>query len=144
MEAHNSNNDFTVGCILSIKTPLGEEFQGQVLTSDRSSNILVLKEGINSGSRPNRNIRLLKANYIKEFTFLGHGKLSWRLKDLGLLLQLKLRAFFMLCPKRTRPSWVGLEAAAWLQIASGNASTFPLYSHSLKSVLGFNQHAWGG
>ena len=27
-----------------------------------------------------------------------------------------------------------------MQIASGNAYNFPLYSHSLKSVLGFNQH----
>ncbi|GMY35739.1 protein NUCLEAR FUSION DEFECTIVE 4-like [Fagus crenata] len=40
----------------------------------------------------------------------------------------------------TRPPWVGLGAAVWIEIASGNAYTFPLYSHSLKSVLGFNQH----
>ncbi|KAH7569113.1 hypothetical protein ACOSP7_012336 [Xanthoceras sorbifolium] len=40
----------------------------------------------------------------------------------------------------SRPPWVGLGAAVWLQIASGNAYNFPLYSHSLKSVLGFNQH----
>ncbi|XP_073040065.1 protein NUCLEAR FUSION DEFECTIVE 4 [Primulina eburnea] len=40
----------------------------------------------------------------------------------------------------TRPPWVGLGAAVWIQIAAGNASTFPLYSPSLKSVLGFNQH----
>ncbi|KAI6679223.1 hypothetical protein NL676_033104 [Syzygium grande] len=40
----------------------------------------------------------------------------------------------------TRPPWVGLGAAVWVQIASGNSYTFPLYSHSLKSVLGFNQH----
>ncbi|CAN0838607.1 Protein NUCLEAR FUSION DEFECTIVE 4 [Linum grandiflorum] len=40
----------------------------------------------------------------------------------------------------TRPPWVGLGAAVWVQIASGNAYTFPLYSHSLKSVMGFNQH----
>ncbi|KAK7330014.1 hypothetical protein VNO77_24199 [Canavalia gladiata] len=38
-----------------------------------------------------------------------------------------------------RPPWVGLGAAVWVQIASGNGYTFPLYSHSLKSVLGFNQ-----
>lgn len=74
MEAQNSNEDFAVGCILSIKTTLGEEFQGQVLTFDRPSNILVLQEGINSGSGPKRNIRLLKANYIKEFTFLAQGE----------------------------------------------------------------------
>ncbi|OMO65267.1 Nodulin-like protein [Corchorus capsularis] len=39
----------------------------------------------------------------------------------------------------TRPPWVGLGSAVWVQIASGNAYTFPLYSHSLKSVLGFTQ-----
>ena len=39
----------------------------------------------------------------------------------------------------TRPPWVGLGAAVWVQIAAGNAYTFPLYSHSLKSVLGFTQ-----
>ncbi|CAJ1944706.1 unnamed protein product [Sphenostylis stenocarpa] len=38
-----------------------------------------------------------------------------------------------------RPPWVGLGAAVWVQICSGNGYTFPLYSHSLKSVLGFNQ-----
>ncbi|CAK9146278.1 unnamed protein product [Ilex paraguariensis] len=39
----------------------------------------------------------------------------------------------------SRPPWVGLAAAAWVQIAAGNAYTFPLYSPALKSVLGFNQ-----
>ncbi|KAF5946767.1 hypothetical protein HYC85_016995 [Camellia sinensis] len=39
----------------------------------------------------------------------------------------------------SRPPRVGLGAAVWLQIASGNAYNFPLYSHSLKSVLEFSQ-----
>ncbi|GAB2260807.1 hypothetical protein Droror1_Dr00011662 [Drosera rotundifolia] len=39
----------------------------------------------------------------------------------------------------TRPPWIGLSAAILIQIAAGNAYNFPLYSHSLKSVLGFNQ-----
>jgi len=39
----------------------------------------------------------------------------------------------------TRPPWVGLGAAVWVQIAVGNSYTFPLYSPSFKSVLGFNQ-----
>lgn len=34
---------------------------------------------------------------------------------------------------------MGLAAAVWVEIASGNAYTFPLYSHSLKSVLGLSQ-----
>ncbi|KAF6154465.1 hypothetical protein GIB67_028357 [Kingdonia uniflora] len=39
----------------------------------------------------------------------------------------------------SRPPWVGLGATVWVSIASGNAYNFPLYSHSLKSTLGFNQ-----
>lgn len=39
----------------------------------------------------------------------------------------------------SRPPWVGLAAAVWIQIASGNAYSFPLYSYSLKSVLGLSQ-----
>lgn len=39
----------------------------------------------------------------------------------------------------TRPPWVGLAAALWLQIATGNSYNFPLYSSTLKSVLGYNQ-----
>ncbi|KAK6242038.1 hypothetical protein SCA6_007427 [Theobroma cacao] len=60
--------EFAVGCFLSIKTTLGDEFEGQIITFDRLSNILVLQEGPKSG--PRRNIRLLKANYIKEFSLL--------------------------------------------------------------------------
>ncbi|CAL1413680.1 unnamed protein product [Linum trigynum] len=37
-----SDEDFAVGCMLSIKTTLGDEFDGQVVTFDRPSNILVL------------------------------------------------------------------------------------------------------
>ncbi|KAF2607916.1 hypothetical protein F2Q68_00045301 [Brassica cretica] len=39
----------------------------------------------------------------------------------------------------SRPPWVGLAAAVWVQMSAGNASTFPLYSAALKLVLGFNQ-----
>ncbi|MED6143578.1 hypothetical protein PIB30_007524 [Stylosanthes scabra] len=39
----------------------------------------------------------------------------------------------------SRPPWVGLSAAVWVQIAAGNAYNFPLYSSSLKSVLSLNQ-----
>ncbi|XWS22558.1 hypothetical protein CRYUN_Cryun29cG0046600 [Craigia yunnanensis] len=60
--------EFAVGCFLSIKTTLGDEFEGQIISFDRLSNILVLQEGSKSG--PRRNIRLLKANYIKEFSLL--------------------------------------------------------------------------
>lgn len=70
----NSSEEFAVGCLLSIKTTLGDEFEGQVITFDRPSNILVLQEGLKSGSGPRRNIRLLKANYIKEFSFLGQAE----------------------------------------------------------------------
>ncbi|KAK9666408.1 hypothetical protein RND81_14G183300 [Saponaria officinalis] len=39
----------------------------------------------------------------------------------------------------TRPPWVGLAAAVWVQLGSGNPYTFPLYSPTLKSVLGYSQ-----
>ncbi|XP_006659251.1 protein NUCLEAR FUSION DEFECTIVE 4-like [Oryza brachyantha] len=39
----------------------------------------------------------------------------------------------------TRPPWVGLAAAAWVQMAAGNAYAFPLYSPALKSALGYTQ-----
>ncbi|CAA2934773.1 Hypothetical predicted protein [Olea europaea subsp. europaea] len=72
MEPHGE--DFAVGCILSIKTTLEEEFQAQVIAFDRPSNLLILQEGVKSGSVSKRNIRLLKANYVKEFNFLGRGE----------------------------------------------------------------------
>ncbi|XVF02398.1 hypothetical protein REPUB_Repub04eG0172300 [Reevesia pubescens] len=62
------SEEFAVGCLLSIKTTLGDEFEGQIISFDPVANILVLQEGSKSG--PRRNIRLLKANYIKEFSFL--------------------------------------------------------------------------
>ncbi|KAI4381988.1 hypothetical protein MLD38_008002 [Melastoma candidum] len=39
----------------------------------------------------------------------------------------------------SRPPWIGLAAAVWIQLATGNAYNFPLYSAALKSVLGYNQ-----
>ncbi|XP_074276145.1 protein NUCLEAR FUSION DEFECTIVE 4-like [Silene latifolia] len=39
----------------------------------------------------------------------------------------------------TRPPWVGLAAAVWVQLGSGNPYTFPLYTPTLKTVLGYNQ-----
>ncbi|KAL3339236.1 hypothetical protein AABB24_028062, partial [Solanum stoloniferum] len=72
MEAFN-NEEFAIGCALSIKTTLGDEFEAQVIAYDKPSNILVLQEGV-SASGPKRDIRLLKANYIKEFSFLGQNQ----------------------------------------------------------------------
>jgi len=39
----------------------------------------------------------------------------------------------------TRPPWVGLAAAVWVQFAAANSYNFPLFSPALKSVLGFSQ-----
>ncbi|XP_068636853.1 uncharacterized protein [Aristolochia californica] len=65
-------DEFAVGCHLSVKTSLGDEIDGQIITFDRPSNILVIQEGSKAGAKCN--IRLLKANYIKEFTLLGKGE----------------------------------------------------------------------
>ncbi|KAK9113870.1 hypothetical protein Syun_020667 [Stephania yunnanensis] len=67
-----SSEDFAVGCILAVKTTLGDEFEAQIITFDKPSNVLVLQEGSKSAPRPN--LRFLKANYIKEFTLLGQGE----------------------------------------------------------------------
>ncbi|XP_021741892.1 protein LSM12 homolog [Chenopodium quinoa] len=71
--------EFAIGCVLSIKTTLGDEFEAQVITFDRASNVLVLQEGSKSG--PRKNLRLLKANYIKEFTFLRQAEDPLDLKN---------------------------------------------------------------
>lgn len=42
MEAQGHGEEFAVGCILSIKTTIGEEFQAQVIAFDRPSNLLIL------------------------------------------------------------------------------------------------------
>ncbi|CAN0891377.1 Protein NUCLEAR FUSION DEFECTIVE 4 [Linum grandiflorum] len=39
----------------------------------------------------------------------------------------------------SRPPWVGLAAAVWVEVAAGNGYTFPLYSPALKSAMGLNQ-----
>lgn len=44
-------------------------FLDSSLTLDRK-----IQEGVKSGSVSKRNIRLLKANYVKEFNFLGRGE----------------------------------------------------------------------
>ncbi|KAL5723604.1 hypothetical protein ACHQM5_006984 [Ranunculus cassubicifolius] len=67
LDASNSE-EFVVGCCIAIKTTLGDEFEGQIITFDRLSNVLRMK------STPRRNIRLVKANYIKEFAVLKQGE----------------------------------------------------------------------
>ncbi|XP_039684549.1 uncharacterized protein [Medicago truncatula] len=66
---NNNSEAFVVGCLLSIRTTFGEEFEAQVVTFDHSSNILGLMEG--SKDAPLRKIRLLNTDYIQDFTFLG-------------------------------------------------------------------------
>lgn len=63
------NGDFAVGCRLNIKTTLGDEFEAEVITFDKPSNIVVLQES--AGNGPRRNLRFLKANFIKDFTLLS-------------------------------------------------------------------------
>ncbi|XP_038713066.1 uncharacterized protein LOC120007000 [Tripterygium wilfordii] len=72
MDANTDVSSLAVGCFLSIKTTFGDEFEAQVITYDRTTNLLVLQEGSKSG--PKRNIRILKANYIKELSYLGQGE----------------------------------------------------------------------
>ncbi|WOL19860.1 hypothetical protein Cni_G28662 [Canna indica] len=65
----STGEELAVGCVLSLRTTLGDDFEGQVIAYDRPSNIVVIQEG-SSKTGARKNIRLLKANYIKDFTFL--------------------------------------------------------------------------
>ncbi|PKU82209.1 protein LSM12 [Dendrobium catenatum] len=61
-----------VGCFFSFRTTLGEEFEGQIITYDRPTNIVLIQEGAwKPGGR--RNVRFLKTTYIKDLTFLRRG-----------------------------------------------------------------------
>jgi hypothetical protein len=41
----------------------------------------------------------------------------------------------------SRPPWMGLAAAVWVQVAAGSAYIFPLYSDAIKEALDYNQRA---
>ncbi|XP_020595707.1 uncharacterized protein LOC110035760 [Phalaenopsis equestris] len=61
-----------VGFVFSFITTLGEEFEGQIITYDRPTNIVIIQEGASKpGGR--RNIRFLKTTYIKDHTSLRCG-----------------------------------------------------------------------
>ncbi|XP_020264570.1 uncharacterized protein LOC109840360 [Asparagus officinalis] len=67
------SSDWTVGRFLTLATTFGEEINGQIISYDRPTNLLVLQEG-SSNDGPRRKVRLLKANYIEKFTYLGQGE----------------------------------------------------------------------
>uniref|UniRef100_A0A0D9VKW0 AD domain-containing protein n=1 Tax=Leersia perrieri TaxID=77586 RepID=A0A0D9VKW0_9ORYZ len=62
-------DEFAIGVLISVKTTLGEEFEGQIVSFDRPTNLL---EGVGRAERgERRNVRVLKANYIREFSVVG-------------------------------------------------------------------------
>ncbi|KAL5207391.1 hypothetical protein ABZP36_031826 [Zizania latifolia] len=65
--------DFAIGVLISVKSTLGDEFEGQIVSFDRSTNILRRsQEGVGRAERgERRNVRVLKANYIREFSVVG-------------------------------------------------------------------------
>ncbi|EEC73981.1 hypothetical protein OsI_08889 [Oryza sativa Indica Group] len=75
--------EFAIGVLISVKTTLGEEFEGQIVSFDRPTNLLVIhilskslpirsQEGVGRAERgERRNVRVLKANYIREFSVVG-------------------------------------------------------------------------
>ncbi|PNT69651.1 protein LSM12 homolog [Brachypodium distachyon] len=70
MEA--GGEEFAIGVVISAKTTLGEEFEGQIVSFDRPTNLLVIQEGVGRAERgERRNVRVLKANYIQEFSVVG-------------------------------------------------------------------------
>ncbi|KAH7283829.1 hypothetical protein KP509_34G025700 [Ceratopteris richardii] len=71
--------EFAAGYKLRIKTTLGECLEGQVLTYDKPSELLVLQDIDQTG--PRRNLRFLKVNYIKETQYLGQSNDPLNLED---------------------------------------------------------------
>ncbi|RLM78384.1 hypothetical protein C2845_PM12G26120 [Panicum miliaceum] len=94
MEA--GGEEFAIGVVISAKTTLGEEFEGQIVAFDRPSNLLVIhilpkslvfrapiwlfilrelsQEGVGRAERgERRNVRVLNANYIREFSVVSKG-----------------------------------------------------------------------
>ncbi|PKA48846.1 hypothetical protein AXF42_Ash016362 [Apostasia shenzhenica] len=61
-----------VGWFFSFKTTFGEEFEGQIITYDRPTEIVIIQEGT-SKPEGRRNVRFLKSTYIKEVTSLRRG-----------------------------------------------------------------------
>eukprot|EP00246_Nothoceros_aenigmaticus_P011899 TRINITY_DN342_c0_g1_i2.p1 TRINITY_DN342_c0_g1~~TRINITY_DN342_c0_g1_i2.p1 ORF type:complete len:123 (-),score=13.57 TRINITY_DN342_c0_g1_i2:721-1089(-) len=64
--------DFIVGCRLAIKTTIGDDIEGQVLTFDKASSVVVLQES--GGPGPRRNLRFLKTDYIKDSLIIGRAE----------------------------------------------------------------------
>ncbi|KAJ4756874.1 hypothetical protein LUZ62_091279 [Rhynchospora pubera] len=86
--------ELAVGCIVALRTTLGDDVQGQIIAFDRLSNLLVIQEGAAANANANavptrRNLRLIKANYINHFSLLAKGDDPLHLHncfiDLGLI-----------------------------------------------------------
>lgn len=115
-DMEGGGEEFAIGVLISVKTTLGEEFEGQIVSFDRPTNLLVIhilskslpirfspppppisvlchfrspccscflrlflfpwrgrsQEGVGRAERgERRNVRVLKANYIREFSVVG-------------------------------------------------------------------------
>ncbi|CAI0379642.1 unnamed protein product [Linum tenue] len=127
-----SDEDFAVGCMLSIKTTLGDEFDGQVVTFDRPSNILVLQEGLKLG--PRRNIRFLKTNYIKEFSFLGQSEDPLDIKKCYIDLQ-SLQAREELALRQAEADAERIGVGVTTQAQGIFDALFKTYAHFPSSIL---------
>ncbi|KAL3685498.1 hypothetical protein R1sor_003520 [Riccia sorocarpa] len=67
MDSAGSGEHYVVGHRLAIKTTFGDDFEGHVLTYDKSTNIIE-----NDSVGPTRrNLRFVKENYIKDCKLLG-------------------------------------------------------------------------
>lgn len=73
---------FAPGRSLAITTMFGEQFDGQVVTYDKATNIVILQDIGQTGSR--RNLRFLKADYIKDTNLLSQAECPLDLKDISI------------------------------------------------------------
>ncbi|KAJ1696125.1 hypothetical protein LUZ63_004637 [Rhynchospora breviuscula] len=91
-----NGEELAVGCMVSLRTTLGDDVQGQIIAFDRLSNLLRSQEPEQAGGTatataiPNRrNLRLIKANFINHFSLIAQGQDPLDLNncyiDLGLI-----------------------------------------------------------
>ncbi|MCO5603055.1 hypothetical protein L7F22_057198 [Adiantum nelumboides] len=122
----NSVKEYVAGCRLAIKTTLGDYLEGQVLTFDKPSNLLVLQDIGQSGSR--RNLRFLKLNYIKQATVLGRDDDPLNLNDFMLDMEsLKAREEAAIRQAETEAERIGIGVTAEAQdIFDALSKTLPV------------------
>ncbi|XP_010533046.1 PREDICTED: uncharacterized protein LOC104808902 [Tarenaya hassleriana] len=72
--AGGEGEKFSVGNVYSVKVVTGDEFQGIVMAYDPNPNFVVFEEGLKPKPGHSKSTRMVNANFITEFTYLGRSE----------------------------------------------------------------------